>query len=100
MLYHAVWCLLLYIYKMLWIFLWKTVEKLVDNLVETRRPFVSPYLERRLRSLDEVMRARERSSAGPASHDAKARDLGPGQDPPRLRLVYSRPVRETLTPPR
>ena len=100
MLYHAVWCLLLYIYKMLWIFLWKTVEKLVDNFVETRRPFVSPYLERRLRSLDEVMRARERSPAGLASHDPKSRDHGSDQDPPRLRLVYSRPIRETAPPPR
>ncbi len=62
----------------------------MDKLNSERAAFVSPYLNQRLRSFDEVMEARQRQEiCGEQGEELASASRGKGGV--RLRLVYSRP---------
>ncbi len=52
--------------------------------------FVSPYLNRRLRSVEEVMMARQRQEMVTEQGELDAHGSEEGEGEVRLRLVYSR----------
>ena len=64
--------------------------KLVDKPNSERAAFVSPYLNRRLRSVEEVMKARQRQEMVIEQGELEAHGSGQGEGEVRLRLVYSR----------
>ena len=62
----------------------------MDKPNSERAAFVSPYLNRRLRSVEEVMKARQRQEMVIEQGELEAHGSGQGEGEVRLRLVYSR----------
>ena len=62
----------------------------MDKPNSERAAFVSPYLNRRLRSVEEVMKARQRQEMVIEQGELEVHGSGQGEGEVRLRLVYSR----------
>ena len=71
----------------------------MDKPNSDRAAFVSPYLNRRLRSVEEVMKARQRQEMVTEQGELAMQGSGQGEGEVRLRLVYSRQEEEPALQP-